>query len=95
MCFRILWGRVCHGKRGGERREGGDGGGDEGGGTHLTFGVTELVYQYNRREMYERHQMRKVEDAAHNKLLQESAAASKARHEYLKANPAYADGRVW
>ena len=45
--------------------------------------------------MDERHQMRKIEDEAHNSLLRESAAVSKARHEYLKANPAYADGRVW
>ena len=46
-------------------------------------------------EMRNRHNLRKEEDVAHKKLLQESAAASKARHEYLKANPAYADGRVW
>ena len=45
--------------------------------------------------MAKRHELRKIEDAAHKKLLQESAAVSKARHEYLKANPAYADGRVW
>ncbi|XP_077996942.1 uncharacterized protein LOC144450225 [Glandiceps talaboti] len=48
-----------------------------------------------RLEMLQRQQQKKAESVEHQTLLEASFQASKQRHEYSKAHPAYADGRVW
>ena len=45
--------------------------------------------------MERRERERQAEAAEHQALLATSFAASKARHEYAKAHPAYADGRIF
>ncbi|XP_033102299.1 uncharacterized protein LOC117105292 isoform X2 [Anneissia japonica] len=47
------------------------------------------------KQMERRSKQRDAEDQEHRALLETSFAASKARHEYAAANPAYADGRIW
>ncbi|XP_072174367.1 uncharacterized protein [Diadema setosum] len=46
-------------------------------------------------DMARREKERAAEAAEHKVLLEASFAASKARHEYAKAHPAYADGRIF
>eukprot|EP00057_Strongylocentrotus_purpuratus_P035594 XP_800128.3 PREDICTED: uncharacterized protein LOC581313 [Strongylocentrotus purpuratus] len=46
-------------------------------------------------EMARRERERVAEAAKHQQLLETSFAASRARHEYAKAHPAYADGRIF
>ncbi|CAH1788691.1 unnamed protein product [Owenia fusiformis] len=48
-----------------------------------------------RRDMAQRLETRRKDEQSHNALLLQSAAESKARHEYRALHPAYADGRIW
>ncbi|XP_071940908.1 uncharacterized protein [Antedon mediterranea] len=61
----------------------------------ITDVVLEGVENKAQEEMERRAKQRVAENEEHRALLETSFVASKARHEYAAANPAYADGRVW
>ncbi|XP_022106498.1 uncharacterized protein LOC110987760 [Acanthaster planci] len=63
--------------------------------TVVVGGVSEEDATKARLDLEARAQEAARENAEHRALLASSYQASQERHEYAKANPAYADGRIW